>query len=355
MPDIRCQIKPKKMLIIDLDNIGDVVLASFLPRQLKELYPDSQIDVLIKEYSQEVLANNPFVNELIIFNPPWLGDLLHKRFNWRDSWRLIKKLHSRKYDLAVVVEADWRKALIAKLAKIPQRVGAAKKKAQLFLTRSVPHTEKIVKHVVEYNMDLLRPLGAGDEEVRLEVFIDERTRQWADDFLSGHNIKFSDIVIGIHPGAGDPAKVWPEEYFISLVNKLTAEQKIKILVTESKGDKHAAVIVAGVNNDQVIAVENISVSRMAAIFQRCKCVVSGDTGPMHLATAVGAKVVAIFGPTDERRFGPYGKGHMVVKNELECSPCGGDPHCAEYECMDSIDVEQVLEAVEELCRDKNDE
>lgn len=340
--------KPKKILIIDLDNVGDVVMASFLPRELKELYPDSQIDVLIKEYSQEVLANNPFVNELIIFNPPWLGDLLNKRFNWQDSWWLIKKLSSRKYDLAVVVDADWRKALIAKMARIPQRVGAGKKRAQLFLTRPVPYEKKAVKHVVEYNMDLLRALGGGHEEVGLEIFINRDATQWADDFFHSHDIKFSDVVIGIHPGAGDSAKVWPEENFISLINKLAAGQKIKILVTESKGDSHAAAIVAGVNNGRVIAVENISVIKMAAIFKRCKCVISGDTGPMHLAVAVGTKVVAIFGPTDDRRFGPYGKGHIVVRNELACSPCGGGSRCAERECMDSIDAEQVLDAVEEI-------
>ncbi len=337
-----------KILMIDLDNVGDVVMASFLPRALKAMYPDSYLGVLVKEYSQDVVRHNPFVNEIILFNPPWLGDLLDKRFTWSETAALIKKIKVAGFDLAIVVNSDWRNACLAKLAKIPKRIGMDQKKARYFLTETVAFEDDPQKHTVEYNIDLLRILGAKEVKAGLEVFVDENTRQWADDMLESQGIKKGNIVIGIHPGAGDPAKVWPREYFIKLINRLLEDKRIKILITESKGDNIADSIIAAIDNDRVKIARNISILKMTALLKRCDCVVSGDTGPMHLAVAVGTKVVAIFGPTNHWRYGPYGKGHVVVRKELSCSPCGDGSDCTKLDCLKNITVEEVLLKIKAL-------
>lgn len=331
-----------KILIIDLDNMGDVVMASFLPRALKELYPDSYIGVLVKEYSQDILRNNPLVNELIIFNPPWLGDLLDKRFSWKQTRALIQKLKLARFDLAIVVNSDWRKALVAKMAGIPKRIGADKKKASLFLTTSVAYRHDPGKHTVKENLDLVKALGYQKNEVNLEVFVDDDTQCWAEEIFTKNNLKKGEILIGIHPGAGHPARIWPSENYIKLINQLEQDQNVRVMVVGSHGDQVIKDIKDKINKYKVIFLWDISILQMAALFQRCACVIAQDSGPMHLATAVGTKTIAIFGPSDPRKFGPYGQGHIVVRKEMSCSPCGSDPECDRLDCIKKISVDAVL-------------
>lgn len=334
-----------KILIIDLDNIGDVVMASFLPRALKSLYPDSYISILVKEYCQDIFKHNPYADELVIFNPPWLGDLLNKRFTWGQTKVLIKKLKIFKYDLAVVVNSDWRKASLAKMAGIPSRIGAGKKKSSLFLTMSVPYHQDPTKHVVQENLDLLKALGYNKNEISLEVFLDKDTLNWAEGILKKNNLGQGETLVGIHPGAGHPARIWPAENYIKLVDALEKDPKVKVMVVGYHSDLVIKEIKDKLNKYKVIFLLNNSVLQMAALFKQCACVIAQDSGPMHLATAVGTKTIAIFGPSNPKKFGPYGSGHIVIKKEMPCSPCGSDPDCKKLDCLKNISVNDVLERV----------
>jgi heptosyltransferase II len=336
-----------KILIIDLDNVGDVVMASFLPRALKNMYPDSYIGVLVKEYSRDILKNDPFVNELIIFNPPWLGDLLDKRFSWRETRNLIKKLKTARFDLAIIVNSDWRKALLAKLAGVPERVGADKKKASLFLTMPVAYHDDPGKHTVLDNLDLLKALGYQKNEVNLEVFVDDDTLHWAEQMLTKNNLGKGELLVGIHPGAGHPARIWPSQNYLKLINELQSIPNIKVLLLGAKQDQVIRTIENKIDKDKIIFMQDISVLQMAALFKKCACVIAQDSGPMHLATAVGTKTIAIFGPSSPHKFGPFGPGHIVVRKEMSCSPCGSDPDCQRLDCINNIAVHDVMEQIKE--------
>ena len=344
-----------KILLIDLDNIGDVVMASFLPHYLKILYPGSHLTCLVKEYSREVLSANPFIDMMTIFNPPWLGDMLDKKFSWSRTRALVKTIREGKYDLAVVVNADWRKALIPWLARIPVRVGVDKKKAGFFLTKAVTYKYEPSRHTVDYNADLLKALGEKEPKPKPEVFITPEAKSWAEEFLRKNDTRRDACLIGIHPGAGHPARIWPVENYVRLINELLTNSRCKVMVIGSNSDHSIREIKSKINKYQVIFVSDISVQRMAALFQRCVCVVAQDSGPMHVATAVGTRVVALFGPSDARRFGPYGEGHIVVKPEIDCSPCGSDPVCAKMDCWKQVTVEKVLKAVKQLTGPKPQE
>ncbi len=337
-----------KILIIDLDNVGDVVMASFLPRALKELYPHSYIGVLVKEYSQDILRHNPFVDELIIFNPPWLGDLLNRRFSWRRTKSLAGKLKNSRFDLAIIINSDWRKALLAKIAGIPSRIGADKKRSSLFLTVPVKYDNDPAKHTVQENLDLLKALGYKKNEIKLEVFIDDDTLHWAEGILEKNNLGRQESLIGIHPGAGHPARIWPAENYVKLIDALEQDPKVKVMVVGSHGDHIIKEIKDKTNKYKVIFFLNISVLQMAALFRQCACVIAQDSGPMHLAATVGAKTIAIFGPSNPRKFGPYGPGHSVIRKEMPCSPCGSDPECNRLDCLKNISVNEVLEKVKEV-------
>lgn len=334
-----------KILLIDLDNLGDVVMASFLPRAIKELYPDSYLGVLIKEYTREVVKHNPFVNETILFNPPWLGDMLDKRFTWIATAILIKKLKLSRFDLVIVVNSDWRKVLLAKLAGIPERVGANKKKAGLLLTKPGAYREDPGRHAVLDNLDLLKTLGYTTEKIQLEVFVDNDTLHWADGILKKNNLGKGESLIAIHPGAGHPARIWPAENYIKLINELEQDRDVKVMVVGSHGDQVIKKIKDKINKYKVIFLWDISVLQLAALFKKCSFVIAQDSGPMHLAAAVGTKVIALFGPSNPIKFGPYGAGHVVIRKEMPCSPCGSDPECARLDCIKTITVDDVIAQV----------
>jgi lipopolysaccharide heptosyltransferase II len=339
-----------KILLIDLDNIGDVVMASFLPHYLKILYPGSHLTCLVKEYSREVLGGNPFIDMTIIFNPPWLGDMLDKRFDWPRTRELVRTIKADKYDLAVVVNSDWRKALIPWLARIPLRVGADKKKAGFFLNKAVTYKFDKAKHTVEYNADLLRALGEKDPQPNLEVYVTAEAKRWAEEFLAKNDVTKKTCLIGIHPGAGHPARIWPVENYVELIHEMLKAPNAKVMVVGSNSDHSIREIKSKLNKYQVIFVNDISLQNMAALFQKCTCVIAQDSGPMHVATAVGTRVAALFGPSDPRRFGPYGEGHIVVKPDIDCSPCGSDPVCEKMDCWKQVTVGRVMSAVKQLAK-----
>lgn len=338
----------KKILVIDLDNIGDVAMASFLPRSLKKLYPDSYVAFLAKEYSAGVVENNPFVNEIIIFNPWWSRDRLNRSFKLWDALRLILRIRALKFDMAFIVNADWRKAALAFVCGIPLRIGESKKRASLFLTKLIPFVDDPKKHRVTYNTELLKIAGGRDEEVTLEIFPSVNAKNWAQDFLAKNKIAADTLWVGIHPGAGHPARIWPAAYFVQLVKLLLERQNIHVLLFGTDRDKNVQEIANTIQSSRLTVVKNIDVQQMAALFQKCAVVVAQDSGPMHVAVAAGAKVVAVFGPSNEHRFGPYGREQKTMTANVSCRPCGSDPECDDRQCLLQISPEQVFKAVEEV-------
>lgn len=337
-----------KILIICLDNIGDVVMSTILPRALRRKFPDASITYLVKEYSKDVVASHPLVDETIIFNPSWLSDPLKKHFTFNQIVRLVKYLRLRKFDLSLVVNADWKKALLAYLSGIPERIGARTGKSDLFLTHRVPYEPTDTRHMLENNVDLLKTLRIDTTGLIPEIFSDSDAEALVNEFMEKNGLTGQKDIVGIHPFSNNPARAWEIEKFAALADKLVDEKGVSVLFMVRGGDSRADEILRLVNEQKIYISGDANLAQLMAFIKKCSVFVGNDSGPMHLAAALKVPVVAIFGPSNPVHFGPLGTNNIEVRNDLPCSPCSSSPDCRSLECLKSITVGQVYKAVSQL-------
>jgi heptosyltransferase-2 len=336
----------KKILVMRYRFIGDTVLTVPFLRNLREAFPAAQIDLMIEPFSGQVIEGCPYVDRVI----PFEFKTIHtysaatergKFSGYIHYWTFIKH---EGYDTAFVLKRSLSSALLVRAAGVPRRIGFATEGRRMLLTDRVPYRQD--QHEVENFLDCLRAVDVPVRSLSLELWPSEndanvRTR------LKQAGWKPDDLKVVIHAAASLPAKQWPLERFAAVMSALRSRYHARFVYTGAKGDaalyreieRHGpfhGLDLCGVTNLR----ENISVYRAANLF------FGVDSGPMHMAAAVGVPVVALFGPTDERKWGPWGKGHTVISKRLSCHPC--KPHkCADNECMKQITVEEAIEAVEQ--------
>ncbi len=337
-----------RILVECLDNIGDMVMSTVLPRALRKRFPKVSITYLVKEYTRDVVSSNPFVDEVMIFNPSWLSDHLKKQFTFRQIVKLIKDLRVRKFDLALVVNADWKKALLTYLAGIPERIGHKRKKAGFFLNRTVIYQNNQTRHMMEDNLDLLKVLGIKEEGDIPEVFSNAQSDKFVYEFMKEKGISPEKRIAGIHPFSLNPSRSWEITKFAALCDKLVLEKGMAVFLLIRKGDSRANEMLKLIHNNQTYVTNDSNLAQMIAFIKRCSVFVGNDSGPMHIAAALKVPVVAIFGPSNPVRFGPLGESNIVIKSNLPCVPCSSSPDCETLECIKSIGVEEVSHAVDKL-------
>ena len=341
-----------KILIICLDNIGDLVMTTVLPRALKDRFPNSRITYLVKEYTRDVVSSNPLIDNVMICNPSWLSDSLKKHFTFSQMVHLIKQLRLEKFDISLVVNADWKKALLAYLSGVPERIGVKIKKSGFFLNQTISHENRETKHMVDDNLDLLKVINIQEKRILPEVFSEVGADKHVDIFIK-KNVSGQKRIIGIHPFSANSSRSWDISKFAALCDKLIVEKEVSIFLLIRKGDVRGNDILRLVNKQGIYMTQDYNLAQLIAFIKRCSLFVGNDSGPMHIAAGLRVPVVAIFGPSDSLRFGPLGDNNIVVKNDLPCSPCSSSPDCKNIECLKSITVEQVYEAVTKLIEQRS--
>lgn len=332
-------------IIVRVPNwIGDAVLSTPALTLLRKIYPDSHIAVLTKEWAGDVFKNNPSIDEIIILDKGLLqsaGEIRKKQFN-----------------SGVLFPDSFSSALLFFIAGIPERIGYSTDGRYLLLTRRVRRYRDFKKeHQVFYFLRLvqsfkhLQPDIEYFRNINLVWRISDEERKKADLFLKKMGLSFEkDILVGINPGAAfGPAKRWFPERYANLADELVKRYNAKILIFGGVQDfEIVREISSMMESPSINLAGKTNLRELAAIIGRCRIFITNDTGPMHIASAVGTKVVAIFGSTDPVRTSPWGKGHIIVKKEIECSPCL-KPYCLrkDYKCFDMITVEDVLNIIEE--------
>jgi len=326
--------------------IGDTVLTIPFLRNLRAAYPDSKIDLMLEPLSGQVIEGCPYIDRII----PFEFKTIHayssqsqrsKVAGYLHYWKIVK---AERYDAVFVLKRSLSSALLALAAGIPRRIGFATEGRGLALTDPVRYRQD--QHEVENFLDCLRVLGITVKSAALELWPsqagDEKTRTLFD--KAGW--KKEDFKVIIHPAASLPAKQWPLERFAEVMKVLRQKYDTRFIYTGAAGDTTFYNQIerlgpfGGLNLCGITTLrENISIYQSANIF------FGVDSGPMHMAAAVGVSVVALFGPTDERKWGPWGDGHTVISKRLSCHPC--KPHkCTDNECMKQITVAEALAAVE---------
>ena len=340
------KLAAKKILVMRYRFIGDTVLTVPFLRNLRQAFPAAQIDLMLEPFSGQVIEGCPYVDRVI----PFEFKTIHtysaaakrgKLAGYLHYWRLIR---SEGYDAAFVLKRSLSSALLVRLAGVPRRIGFATEGRSVLLTDRVPYRQD--QHEVENFLDCLRVLEVPIASKKLELWTTPENDAKIAAIFTQTGWNGEELTVILHAAASLPAKQWPLERFARVMTALRDRHHARFIYTGSAADAKLyrtietlgpfnGLDLCGVTNVR----ENLSVYKSADLF------FGVDSGPMHMAAAMGVPVVALFGPTDERKWGPWGEGHTVITKRLSCYPC--KPHkCADNDCMKQITAEEALDAVE---------
>jgi len=327
----------KRILIVNVNWIGDVLFSTPFIRSVREAYPDAYIACLLHPRCKEMLELNPRLNEIIIYDEE--GE--HRGLGGK--LKLITALRKKKFDTAFLLHRSFTKALIVFLSGIKERIGYPTKRRGMLLTKTVEASDEEV-HKVEHFLNIARASGLNPKSKSYEFFIDDSHKKFAADLLRDAGIKEQDAVVVLCPGGNWDPKRWPKENFAKLADMLSEKFGAKIVISGAAKDvKLAEEIGKMMKTRPVVTAGRTTLKQLGALFTRSDLVIANDTGPMHLAVAMNAKTIALFGPTSEALTGPYGGGcyRVVSKNETCDLPCY-DFTCKDNRCMQEIRPEDVI-------------
>ena len=357
----------KKILVISLQGIGDLLLATPLLHALKLSIPGIKISVLTHKANSEILSDNPDVDEVMFTDYKSPLKVLISLLN----------LRKRCFDISICTyPSGVRSAFVGYLSGASVRLGQDlnlfKKYGWLF-TKKMAITE--VKHAVLMNLDFLKLLGLNKERAKKKLILNltYENRNFASEFLKANCVNNKDLLIAIHAGGGRftvAYRCWPKQRFASLADSLIEKYKAKILFIGG-GDDEIIVeeILRLMKYKAINAVNKGSLKQTSALIAQAQLLICNNSAPMHIAVALGIPTVSIFGSVDQRIHKPWGDGHIVLQKKLKCGPCyypfirdtleetkkknrwfGKVFKCLKgnYECILSINREEVIEAVEKI-------
>ncbi|MDE2484600.1 MAG: glycosyltransferase family 9 protein [candidate division NC10 bacterium] len=346
----------QRILIIKPSSLGDVVNALPFLSSLRRRYPDRYIAWLVEEEAAELLLGHPLLDRVIVSGRRRWRREVRMPFRGSAALReiaaLIAELRQGRYDLVVDLQGLLKSALMVICAGARFRVGlaGAREGSERALTHVVPLPPGPL-HAVDRYLEVARFLGA-DSLLKTFVFPsrpDDGAR--AEALLAEAGVKPDSLVIALNPQARWTTKLWGEERFARLGEMLARQHGARILVIGSSSDLPLARRLAnGMDPAPFVAAGRTDLKVLIALLKRIDLLVTVDSGPMHLAAALGTPLIALFGPTDPRLIGPYGGDGVVLRVPLPCSPCS-KRRCQIKEdrlCMHSISVEQVAEAASTL-------
>jgi ADP-heptose:LPS heptosyltransferase len=304
-----------RILVLELWNIGDVILTMPFLAQLRWLFPHARITLLARPLARDIMAGTGLVDEIIPADLTWTptsGRAVPRVV--AGVWRAVRALRARRFDLAFSARAHLREHILLALCGARRTFGYPISDGRSVLSDSV-HAAGPHDHKVQSWMRLLDPFGGpGVVGVpRLHISVDEQT--WADRYLASHGFRGEDLLIGMHPGASLVEKRWPVDRFAEVANTIGALPGVKLLVfAEPSGYGSELFTVPGVIPARV------TLREMIALIARCGLLVCNDSGPMHIAGALGVSTVALFGPGIERWFAPLGENHELLRAEAGAIP-----------------------------------
>ena len=323
MPPIR------KILIFSFSFIGDAVLSTAVIGPLRRHFPDAAISFLVGVRAFDLFADEPEIDQVFVY------DNRGEHAGWRGKLLLIKTLRRERFDLVI----DLRDSIWSRF------VGG--KHWRLKLRGEV--------HAVTRYLDVLQRHGIDTDSASPQLQFTNQELVIRDRFLVENELVGNRVLVGIHPGGNWDYKLWQPENFARIADGLCEKWNADILLFAGPNERLLQTQVADLMYSRPMIVEEGSLRQIAALIAACDFYIGNDTGPMHIAAAVGTPVIAIFGSTNHRRSGPYGDAHFVIQSgvELACNPChpGKNPGgCGAGSCavINAITVEQVFHALEKL-------
>ena len=335
---------PKRILVVKLDHLGDVILATPVFSNLRHAYPNAELHALTGRWSRVVLERHPDVNAVFDYNSPAFSRI-GQSTTLKQAFQLYRELHRQKYDLIIELRGDWRTTKFSLLQLTPHRLS----RAALQIENKLGRSRFSGTHETTRNLDVLRHAGIPTSIQTATFSVTTADEKWASDFLAIHKIDKQCPLVAIHPGSPIPLKRWLPERYAKLADWLIARKGTQVLFV---GVKDEIPIVTEIQRRMKGISINIAgettLTQLASILHTCNMFIGNDSGPMHLAAAVGTPTIGLYGPGDPTRFAPIGVACQTIRRKLDCPPCLGTTcQFGKDGCMSKIQVPDVIQVLEE--------
>tara|TARA_B100000315_G_scaffold71705_1_gene65335 strand:- start:3191 stop:4240 length:1050 start_codon:yes stop_codon:yes gene_type:complete len=343
---VKEKISPKaKILIVKLRSIGDVVYNTAVYTPLKKCLPDAHLTVLVERPSYDLVRDHPDVDEVLCFD---------KESSWgqmRFYWRLMRQ----GYDVVIDMHEGTRGAMMCFLTRAPLRIGHKFAKRSFLYNIGLEFSDLGPKFPIDYQVALIRKMGVMFDCVRPAIHISNFARSQAENILLGQGIESGDEFCVIHPGTRKVYDQWQYDKFARLAEIFHAQYGLKILLTCGPGEAPQAQAVLKLVCDTPVAFVQTGLQELGAITEKARFALCHNGGYMHIASALGTPVVALFGVVNPRVWKPLGQQDVIIYKNLECSPCNHKSRKKECyegdaECKRLIEVEDVLVEAERILR-----
>ena len=336
--------KQLRVLVARIDRIGDVVLSTPIAREINKAHPDSFVSVLVRKYTKDIYLNNPFVDEIILYDGE--NDKNPKSF-----WQLVEEIRRFKFTHAFMLLPNERLNWILFFSGIPNRIGVGHKLYQFLSFSKYVDRKKYIplRHEADYCLDMVRKIGIEPKSNEPEIFLTDSEKVLRNE-VKKKLAPNGQLIVGINTTSGKSSpNLTPEEYE-RLIARLLNENNIRVVVTDNKPpDK--------IRNIKNVVFLNIDKSLRESIinFSALDVLVSASTGPMHICAALKVPTISMFCPLpacSPNLWGPLGnKYEIILPEENYCSNvCPGDPHICEFSGKGGIDSEKVYQRIKSFLR-----
>lgn len=312
----------KRILLITLTNIGDIILTTPVISVLDKHFPEARLDIMVGPSGKDIFNNHPRIFKVIIYD---------KHLPLFDKRRFVKKLRSIKYDLVV----DLKNTLF------PMLIGSK------YRTSPIQIAPQDVMHKKESHLWKLKALGLNVDNAQFFMYTTKKDEEHVDRLLE--TIQSKDNFVVISPTSRSLIKRWKEDGFLLLSEKLAGKLALEIVMIGDKLDREVIEKMTEKSSQKIHNFAGMtSIPQLACLLKKSKLLITNDSAPMHVGIAAERKVLAIFGPTDHRKYGPRGEEGRVVRKELDCSPCESARCKSSHECMKLITVDEVYNTAREM-------
>ena len=331
----------RNVLIIKLRYIGDVLLATLTARAIKAARPDVRVTMLVNRGTEDVLFGNPDIDQIVVLDKGSLAA----------EWRFIVELRRRRFDTVIDLTDGDRSAFLSWISGAPVRIGfndGHRWRGRCYTQVVQPVSG--AQHRIDRDLEALKPLGIQADSKNPQLWLTPEETNSADQLLDQLGVQRSLSIVVLQPGARYWFKAWPPERFAELADHLTFEYGCQVLIGGSHQDIDLAEQIRQMAKSSPInAAGCTTIKQFAAIAKKSALFVGSDSGAMHIASAVGTPVVALFGPSNPVEWGPRGGAAEVIYKGLDCRACF-HPTCqrGEQNCMQLVTIDEVMVAAARL-------
>ena len=322
----------KNVLCIKPRGIGDIVLSTIILDSLIDYFPGIKIDYLTEHFATQALENNPLVYKVLAMKK--------KEF----PLFVANRIRKEKYDMVLDLWSNPRSAQITFLSGIRYRVGY-NYRGRRYAYNVLVNSEPIEQHAAEDNLKFLDAIGVPVISKEIHYYVSEKDNEWAEDFIK-KSLNANTHIIGLIPAGGWPSKRCDASKWVEIGKEIRNNFIVQFLILWGPGDEDDAQKIKTGLNDSAILIPEATIDELSGLINKCDLIIANDSGPMHIAAALGIPTIGLFGPTNPKAHRPYSENSdYVIKEDLHCIICNKLTCPLAHECMLDMPINKVIDKI----------